>query len=201
MRWMVALALMTLVCQSDAAEKRSNTPVDPETGREVMTDLPPELHLRNIRGKNGQGCCVYASSEMMGRYFSYSPLDGVLKQGRGGASKSDVDAMYKRQDPGFVQYVQAEGKWSIPHLEWAMRTRRLACVTIDGNHMVCLLYMDTRETQNPRVCILDNNAPGVWIWMPRAEFERRHAINGAWSHSLLLSPPPPIPVVSKGGAR
>lgn len=196
--FMVAAMTMAPGAALFEAVKASKTPIDPETGREVQCDLPPSQHMRNIRGKNGQGCCVYASSEMMSRYMNFPLLTGVLAEGLGGASASDVERMYKRKAPGFSDYVQATGKHSVPHMDWAMRTRRLCCVTVDGNHMVCLLHLDPEGTPNARACLLDNNSPQTWLWMPRAEFLKRHAVGGPWSHSILLSPPPPIPVVSKG---
>lgn len=172
--------------------------IDPVTKREVICDLPADQHLRNIRGRNGQGCCVYASGEMMARFFDFRPLYGVLKEGLGGANDGDVERMFKRKAPGFKDYVQAQGKSSVDMLDWAMRTGRLACVTYGAAHMVILVHMDAANVENPRACIVDNNQPRVWQWMSRAEFLAKHSQGGAWSYCLILPPPPPIPIFPKG---
>jgi len=176
----------------------SSTGVDPLTGREVICDLPADQHLRNIRGKNGQGCCVYASGEMMSRYHSFRPLYGVLAEGLGGASNSDVDRMFQRKAPGFKDYVQAQGKSSVELVDWAMRTGRLPCVTYGASHMVILVHLDPATMENPRAAVIDNNQPRTWLWMSRAEFLARHQQGGAWSYCLILPPPPPIPIFPKG---
>lgn len=191
----MASALSSVTVQ---AVRVTESPIDSETSREVQCDLPADQHLRNIRGRNGQGCCVYASGEMMARYFGFAPLYGVLAEGLGGANDGDVKRMFDRKAPGFRAYAQATGKESAPFLDWCMRTNRLACVTYTQSHMVILLHLDAADVPNARACVVDNNLPRKWIWMSRTEFLQRHQVGGAWSYCLLISPPPPIPVLERG---
>jgi hypothetical protein len=54
-------------------------------------------------------------------------------------------------------------------------------------HMVNLVYMD-----DSRACILDNNRPGVFLWMTRKEFlQRWRDQGGGWAY-VFLAPPPPV---------
>lgn len=190
----LALSLSQVAPARSGAVKPSKVPIDPETGAEVQCDLPDRFHLRNITGRNGQGCCVYASGEMMARYFGFVQLEGILAEGLGGASARDVEAMFRRRAPGFHGYAQATGRDSVPFLDWCMRSNRLACVTYGKAHMVCLLHLDPPDAKSPRACVLDNNQPRTWIWMSRDEFIQRHQVGGAWSYALIIPAPPPIPV-------
>lgn len=183
----------------------SNVPLDPETQREVQCDLPRSQHLRNL--PDGGGCCVFASIDMMSRWHNFHPMIGVLQDRLGGGWPQLVTKTFQRRAPGFTGYVQAEGSQTEQVIDWAMRTNRIVCVTYGYgeryqgsfnpsgqiSHMVIFLHMDPENTPNARACVLDNNFPGTYEWMPRAEALRRHRLKGAWAIALLLPPPPPIP--------
>jgi hypothetical protein len=55
--------------------------------------------------------------------------------------------------------------------------------------MVNLAHLDAE-----RGAIIDNNRPGSWVWMTRAEFLARWRGNsGGWAIVFLAAPPPPHP--------
>jgi hypothetical protein len=72
----------------------------------------------------------------------------------------------------------------------------MPAVTYDGRddfyrsfvyHMVSLAHLDAT-----RAAIIDNNRPGAWLWMSRADFlSRWRGSNGGWAVVLLAPPPPP----------
>lgn len=182
--------------------KVSKEPIDPETQREVMLDLPASQHLKNVRGKRGEGCCVWASSDMMARWMNFGPMIGVLQDRLGGGYPQLVDVTIARRAPGFRAYAQAEGAKSVELMDWAVRTGRIPCVTYGysermgrGPHMVILVHLDPAGGTTPRACVVDNNYPGTWEWMSREDFLTRHRTFGAWSYSLTISPPPPAPTI------
>jgi hypothetical protein len=79
-----------------------------------------------------------------------------------------------------------------------MKTDRMPFVTYAGRddfyrgrvaHMVSLAHLD-----GERAAIVDNNRPGIWLWMTRAEFlSRWRDFDGGWAGVLLDPPPPPHP--------
>lgn len=180
-----------------SAVRSSPQAIDPETAREAICDLPSERHVRNIRGKDGTGCCVWASGQMMADWHDFKPFASILSDKLGGAHSGSVEAAFKRKAPGFKGYVQAQGRDSMELCDWAARTGRIACVTYGPSHMVIMVHLDAAGTPNPRAAVIDNNRPGEWLWMPRAEFIAKHQQGGAWSYALLTSPPPPVPIVPK----
>ncbi len=175
----------------------SDTPFDPYSGREVQCELPRDRHVRNILGKNGTGCCVWASGQMMSDWHDFKPFAAILSDRLGGATNRDVEAAFKRKAPGFRDYVQAQGKDSIELIDWCAKTGRIACVTWGASHMVIQVHLDPEGMQEPRAAVIDNNQPGKWIWMPRAEYIAKHKQGGAWSYALITPPPPPIPIAPK----
>jgi len=203
MRHVTAAALVLLLLLaigSVFAEKAivSKEPIDPESKREVTTDLPLSQHLKNKTSPRGEGCCVWASIDMASRWHNYPPMIGVLDDRLGGATSSLVNACFKRRAPGFSGYVQASGTETEKLLDWAFKTNRLPCVTYGYGeryggriaHMVCLFHLDPAGP-GARACVMDNNFPGTYEWMSREEFFRRHRLGGAWAFAYLLPPPPP----------
>lgn len=198
---LLAMGLTLPAQQYRALATVSKEPIDPGTSREVMMDLPRHQMLRNL--PNGGGCCVWASIDMMSRWQNFTPMIGVLNDKLGPANADDVVKAFKRRAPGFQGYVQATGPKSVPLIDWAMKTGRIAAVTYgygerygqNIRHMVIVVHLDPEGTPNARACVMDNNFPGSYEWMPRNEFIRRHQLMGAWTVVLLPPPPPPVPVL------
>ncbi len=177
------------------------TPTSP-AGVHATVDLPTSQHTRNVGGSDGAGLCVFTSVHHAGRWQGVAALDGFrewMRRKPGGGYPQKVDAMlaaYCREKgvsvPGYVQHTGGDDTF----LDLALHTDRMPCVTYDGRddfysgivyHMVNLTHMD-----GTRAAILDNNRPGVWLWMSRTDFlSRWRGSGGGWAIVLLDAPPPP----------
>jgi len=168
-------------------------------GVEIQIDLPNSQHVKNFGAPNdGKGLCVFASMTMAGRWHNVRQLfDVIRKLNEGGGWPEKVDEVLKAFAP-LLKYVQYEGT-DPSCLDKALSEGRPACVTYGYGeryqmqtiyHMVMLVHFDEKWA-----VILDNNFPGTYEWMSRAEFLRRWAHPGGkgWMYVLLAPPPPPIP--------
>jgi hypothetical protein len=202
------VAILALLC---VATTESNAEFvasgNTHQGKEVMIDLPLDLHIRNVGGSDGLGLCVFASLSHAGKWQSDPVATAIFPWMRtkpGGGYPSKVDAMLARlgnelgQKCAYIQHTQGDDAF----LDAALATGRFPCVTYNGRdgvyyrngiaHMVNLAYMDATTA-----AIHDNNYPGKWLWMTRAEFLQRWrggGGGGGWAVVLLNPPPPPIPV-------
>lgn len=168
-------------------------------GVEIQIDLPFAEHVKNFGApKDGLGLCVFASMSMAARWHNVDALSDVIhKLDQGGGWPERVDTVFKEFAPS-LKYVQYEG--SDPSiLDKALSEDRPACVTYGYGeryqmktiaHMVMLVHLDGQSA-----AILDNNFPGTYEWMSRAEFLKRwaHPNGKGWAYVMLAPPPPPIP--------
>ncbi|MEO8082688.1 MAG: hypothetical protein ABI780_02635 [Ardenticatenales bacterium] len=184
-------------------------PVSP-AGVRATADLDPKQHLKNTGGLGprgpgtGAGLCVFTSCEVAGRWQNIPSLVGLqqymtTRAGGGWPEKLDevLAAFTKSTGQALPAYVQHTGG-DQAFLELALRTGRMPCVTYAGNdgfysstigHMVDLAALTANEA-----AIIDNNRPGSWVWMTRAEFLARwRDNNGGWAVVFLDPPPPPYP--------
>lgn len=177
------------------------TPVSP-AGTRATVDLPASVHMRNVGGSDGAGLCVFTSLQHAAFWQNVRTLDGFRQwmQARpGGGWPEKVDQMLAQfcrskgvPVPEYVQHTGGDDTF----LDLAVKTDRLPCVTYDGRddfyrgtiaHMVNLAHIDGRYG-----AVIDNNRPGVWLWMTRADFLSRWRGNsGGWAVVLLDPPPPP----------
>jgi len=169
----------------------------------LACDLPLDQAIRNTVGTDNRGLCVFTSVEVAARWQNVRALDGFQKwmtgrAGGGWPEKLDRElAEFAREKrvtlPKYIQHTGGD----VEFLELAIRTRRMPAVTYSGRddlyrfsiaHMVNLAHLD-REA----AAILDNNRPGVAVWMTRAEMLERW---DGWAVVLLSAPPPPAPPTS-----
>ncbi len=195
-------------------------------GARATADLPASQHKRNVGGSDGAGLCVYTSVWHALIWQSVSELYGFrdwMKGHPGGSYPEKFEAtlnQYCKEKgipcPGYVQHTGGD----VEVLELALKTGRMVCTTycgVDGpgrygaeviGHMVNPIYLDKE-----RACILDNNFPGTFLWMSRADFlarwrglqangspylgkdkwGRRFPIGGGWAIVFLAPPPAPYP--------
>ncbi len=203
---LVALTLTAILTVAGAAQagrtETANGPVHEGTAATVQ--LPVDLQLRNTVGVDGQGNCVFATLDMCARYQSIDGLIGVMDRMRtrekGGGWPEKVERIIKAYGgvDADVEIVQYQGT-DPAILDLAMRTGRPAGVTYGYGefyggktiaHMVLLAHLDEN-----RAAIIDNNDPGHWTWMSRAEFLKRwgHPGGQGWAYVLIAPPPPPVP--------
>ncbi|MCE9564982.1 MAG: hypothetical protein K8U57_23350 [Planctomycetes bacterium] len=192
----------------------------------ATADLPASQHKRNSAGSDGFGLCVYTSAWHAAIWQSVSDLYGFrdwMTHRPGGSYpekfESTLNAYCKERGipcPGYVQHTGGD----VEFLTLALKTGRMVCVTycgVDGagrygneviGHMVNLVHLD-----DSGAAILDNNFPGTWLWMSRADFlarwrgvqvdgrpflardgrGRAMPIGGGWAIVFLAAPPPPYP--------
>lgn len=215
-----ALAALTItLALAIGASAQQFTPTKQATapdGVKATCDLPTTEHMRNTGGigpggpGTGAGLCVFTSAEHSARWQNISELYGLQKYmttrpGGGWPEKLDqVIAAYCREKrvavPRYIQHTGGDDTF----LDGAVKTDRLVCVTYDGRddyyrdranrpvqiaHMVNLAHIDAKWA-----AIIDNNRPGVWVWMSRADFLSRWRGNGGgWAVVFLNPPPPPHP--------
>ena len=203
----LACAITSLAAGDTGAFAPTTVPISP-AGIRATADLPISQHMRNTGGMGrggpgtGIGLCVFTSMTHAARWANIVDLEGFRKwmeSKPGGGYPAKVDAMLaawcKEKGIAVPAYVQHTGG-DDAILDLAIRTGRCPCVTYAGSddfysggidHMVNLLHLDLE-----RACILDNNRPGFFIWMTRAEFLTRwRARGGGWAVVFLDAPPPP----------
>lgn len=173
-------------------------------GTRAVVDLPAGRHIKNVGGSDGAGLCVFTSAQHAADWQNVRDLDGFRewmrrKPGGGWPQKFDkmVAEFCKEKGVPVPLYVQHTGG-DDGFLDVAIKTDRMPCVTYAGRddyysgriaHMVNLAHLDSQ-----RAAIIDNNRPGVWLWMTRAEFLTRwRDMQGGWAVVFMAAPPPPHP--------
>lgn len=200
-QWVACLVILCPVA-AFAAFTPTNTPV--HGGNRAVCDLPTSQHMRNTGGSDGAGLCVFTSIEMSSRWQNVSELMGFqqwMTQRPGGGWPEKLDQMITEfarskgvSSPRYIQHTGGDERI----LDLAIQTDRMPCVTYAGRddfyrhriaHMVCLAHLDA-----DKAAIIDNNRPGVWVWMTRQDFLTRwRDMQGGWAVVLLNPPPPPHP--------
>lgn len=205
---LVVEVLSLLLLAQSGGQIKEGGPIGP-AGQEVTCDLPQELRQRNRGGRDGAGCCVFASIQHAGRWQNqrelFDFLDQVARHERGGGWPSKVDAMMKKYAPG-ISYVQnTDG--DLDFLRAALRSGRMPAITYDGRdvhyrgriaHMVNTVHADEPGAAGAAWwAVLDNNFVGQTqlVWLTEPAFKSRFMGNrGGWS--VVLIGPPPVPVPS-----
>lgn len=200
MKFRILFALLLSVGLVGSVSAGSFSPKPPD--RSAVADLPASQHHKNVGGSDGAGLCVYTSMWHASLWQDEIALYGLRKwcESRPGGSypeklARDITSFCKQQnltEPPYVQFTNGDPSL----LELALKTGRMPGVTYDGrddfyrgriSHMVNLVYLD-----QTKAAILDNNRPGVFVWMSRADFlSRWKGGGGGWAVILLRSPPPP----------
>jgi hypothetical protein len=203
MRWILSALCGLLVAPLLAGPFAPVPPTGPGPGGlRAACDLPGPVHKKNVGGSDGAGLCVFTSIWHSAQWQSVHELDGYrayMERRPGGGYPSKVDATMRAYCaekgvpvPPYVQHTGGDPAF----LELAIKTGRMVAVTYDGRddfyrgriaHMVNLVHIDSTGA-----AILDNNRPGVFVWMSRADFLARwKGGGGGWAVVLLASPPPP----------
>jgi hypothetical protein len=151
--------------------------------------IPPEMHIRNEGGlpepgnPQGAGLCVISAILSNGMYQRVPGLEGgkdsllwrTAKSRPGGYYPGKLEALLKEVLPG-EEWFSWEGQGTDLIAEYSAQGYPVAATTNTGalygyksiHHMIQAAHLDSRWA-----CIVDNNDPGKYHWMPRAEFDRR----------------------------
>lgn len=200
---LVALGMSLCGGAAFAAFQPTQSPVSP-FGVAATVDLPASQHMKNVGGSDGAGLCVFTSTQHACRWHNLGYMEGFrawMERRPGGGWPEKLDQMIgqfcREKGVPIPLYVQHTGG-DEAFLDLAIHTDRMPCVTYDGRddfyrgriaHMVNLAHIDANAA-----AIIDNNRPGSWVWMSRAEFLSRWRGNdGGWAVVFLDPPPPPHP--------
>ncbi len=181
-------------------------PVPVYQGTEADAPIPKELHFRNEGGSDGSGLCVIASVVINGAYqhvpglelLKNSPLWLAAKRRPGGYYPGKLDKLVGEVMPGepWVGYSDSDpAKLSIA-MDTISRSGRPMGATMNTgalyhyapiHHMISLVHYRTGEL----ACVVDNNDPGLYHWMPATEFLKRLMDGGegwvfSWSRLPLV---------------
>lgn len=164
-------------------------------GVRAAAPIPASMHIRNEGGSDGAGLCVYASMVIAGAWQQVADLVGLKDsalwryvKGRPGGSYPeklirDVQSVYgdgakvtnyNGQDDSVLERLSEESK---PFGVTFGQGRNYGNARIP--HMVTGIHYSKKTGW---ACIIDNNFPGVYSWMPAAELKRRAMLldNSLW---------------------
>jgi hypothetical protein len=147
-----------------------------------IVNIPLALREQNWGG----GSCVWASTIPLLRWQGQNELaDKVRKTYSGGEYPEDHNAKMEKLG---IKYAYTT-KGDVSFLEWALKTRRGAGVTVMGGaHMVDLVALDDKYA-----CLLDNNHIENFIWVPRETFLAEWKSSYGWAVTPVYSPAAPLP--------
>ena len=163
-------------------------------GERAAAPIPAEMHIRNEGGSDGAGLCVYASMVLAGAWQKVADLAGLkqsslwkyVKARPGGSYPEklvrDVQAVY-----GDTAHVANYNGQDDSVLEKLTDDRKPFGVTFGqgrnyGNAKIPHMVTAVHYRRGGWACIIDNNFPGVYSWMPANELKRRAMLldNSLW---------------------
>lgn len=175
------------------------TDVPEWNGVHANAPIPPDLHIKNEGGSDGAGLCVISSILANGRYQHVPGLEGgkqsdlwlTAKSRPGGYYPGKLEELLKEVMPG-EKWFSWEGDGTDLVAKYSADGYPVATTTNTGalygyqsiHHMISNAHLDAEWA-----CIVDNNDPGKYHWMPRAEFDRRF-VDGqqGWGFVWLRKP-------------
>lgn len=159
------------------------TEVPEYRGVRANAPIPAELHVQNEGGSDGAGLCVIASILANGRFQGVPGLDAgkasklwqAAKAAPGGYYPEKLEELIKRVLPG-ERWFSWEGDGTDLVEEYSRQGYPVGGTMNTGafysyqpiHHMISVIHMDDEWA-----CVVDNNNPGKYHWMPRAEYDRR----------------------------
>lgn len=187
---LAALAWLTLSCSALAQtpDHRGEVVTDEPVYKGVTANapIPAPQHFRNEAGSDGSGLCVYASNVIDGVYQDVPELragkDSDLwkyVKGRPGGSypeKFENDLKAVGVETAWFQFEGSSDEALAIIRHYNSQGLPVGVTMNTGalynyqpiHHMVSLVHID-----DDLACIVDNNDPGKYHWMPRAEFAKR----------------------------
>jgi hypothetical protein len=177
-----SLALVVVLLASDGTARV------PAASEAPTVNVPVRDREPNWIGREGNGSCVHASFITLLRWQGKVDFADYW---RGKYDSGETPSEFNRHlNAERVRYaVTTSG--DVSFLEWALRTRRGACVVSHGGaHMETLVHLDATSAG-----LIDNNSPAKFRWIPREQFlaEWREGPNGGWAVTPVYTPAAPLP--------
>jgi hypothetical protein len=200
---MKTLLLFLVCCQTPDSRGEVVTTTPAYRGERASAPIGREHHIRNEGGSDGAGLCVYSSVIIAGAYQGVADLDRLkqsqlwryVKARPGGSYPEklarDLNAVYPLEQTGerWSQYTGTDTSV----IDKLSRAGYPVCSTMDTgalyeyrkiHHMITLAHY----RKDGWVCVVDNNNPGKFHWMPAKEYDRRAFDGGTlwlfWWHKL-----------------
>lgn len=209
MRHRIALILAAILIASSPAiaqqpDRRGEVAIDrPEyQGVRANAPIPPEMHVKNEGGSDRAGLCVISSLLANGQYQRVPGLERGKESGLWRAAKGRPGGYYPEKLAALVDEVMPGEKYAsyvgvdISILDQLSKRGYPIGATMNTgslygyqpiHHMVSLAHYE----QGQWACVVDNNDPGRYHWMPADEFGRRWIDGGegwAWIWTRLDAP-------------
>jgi hypothetical protein len=183
----VLASLTTSPSLAQEPDRRGEVVLDRPEYRGVVANapIPPKNHVRNEGGSDGAGLCVISSVLCNGMYQGVPGLEGgknsrlwrTAKARPGGYSPDKLAALIDEVLPGegYASYVGLDTRV----LDRLSAKRYPVGITMNTgslyqyrpiHHMVSLAHFSKRDGT---ACVVDNNRPGWYSWMPVGECDRR----------------------------
>jgi hypothetical protein len=179
----LALALSALPAYGQDRHGEIVTDAPEYNGTTAAAPIPPELHIRNEGGSDDAGLCVIASLVINGAYQGVPGLEGLKDSALWRTAKSRPGGYYPEKLERLLhelypdeQWISWEGDGTDLLQHYASQGYPIAATMKTGalygykpiHHMISLVHLDENLA-----CVVDNNDPGKYHWMPAAEYARR----------------------------
>jgi hypothetical protein len=181
--------LLTLALIAQAPDRRGEVVLEVPTykGTTASANIKPSHHIQNEGGSDGAGLCVVASMVIAGAHHGVGDLPSLkgsdlwraAKQAPGGYYPEKFQRLITKLDPKGEKYpvVQDTQADSATLDEWSKKGWAFGVTMNTGQqygykriaHMVTGVHYRSGDL----ACIVDNNFPGRYSWMPAAELDRR----------------------------
>lgn len=150
-----------------------------------LADVPVELRQKNWLHQ-GEGSCAHASTIVALRWINLPEMADWWKTNYGGGEY--FSRLTERMDSAGLRYVATEdGDFRV--LEYAARNRLVVVLPYKPAHAINLVDLTPTHA-----VLLDNNRPGEYEYVPRAEFDARWTQEfGGVAICLIGTPAPPWP--------
>jgi hypothetical protein len=158
-----------------------------------VVNIPPKLRQGNWlrRGTRADGSCCHASLISLLRWQGQHTLADRWRRTHSGGEFTWT--MRKDLDEAGIPYAWTQSG-DEEFLEWAVRTRRGACIQYkDSPSSKCYHMVNVVHLTDKWVGILDNNDVRRFKWMDRAGFMRNWQSSDGWAFTPVFSPAAPLP--------
>ncbi len=198
------LCLLVMVCLASGARAQDRrgevTTTEPSyAGVTANAPIDPRYHILNEGGSDGAGLCVISSVLCNGGYQGVPGLERgkestlwkTAKSRPGGYYPEKLERLLKELMPG-EEWFSWEGDGTELLARYSAQGYPIAATMNTGelynwqpiHHMISLAHLD-----DSWACVIDNNDPGKYHWMPAAEYARRFRDGPkGWGFVWLRSP-------------